>query len=125
MIEGFSSVKIKTLDDRVSASTIAALLGISVQAFSDLINKGIGIEHQGRAGYPLRPTLQAAFGYYRRLAAKRDPHGSKSEVLSSARARATLAVAQERELRFGILRGDYVSARMWSAVTSCRFANGC
>jgi phage terminase Nu1 subunit (DNA packaging protein) len=111
VIEGFSFVKIKTLDDRVSASTITALLGISVQAFSDLINKGIGIEHQGRAGYPLRPTLQAAFAYYRKIAAGRSPDGNEATLLSSARARATLAVAQERELRLGILRGDYVSAR--------------
>jgi phage terminase Nu1 subunit (DNA packaging protein) len=124
-IEGFSFVKIKSLDDRVPASTVAALLGISVQGFGDLINKGIGIEHQGRAGYPLRPTLQAAFAHFRKIAAGRSPDTDEAMMLSSARARAANAQAAERELRLGILRGDYVSARavvhvLGSYVAQCR-----
>jgi phage terminase Nu1 subunit (DNA packaging protein) len=96
----------QSLDDRVPGPVIAGLLGISVVNFHQLIGKGI-IERQGRKGYPLRDTVKAFCEYWRKIAAGRGEEGEQ-KTLSSARARAALAQAEQMELRTQIARGNYV-----------------
>jgi|SRR6516225_1068856 hypothetical protein len=96
---------------RVSAAVAADMLGVSGPTFAKLIAVGAFPRSAPKVGYNLREVTRGTVAYYQRQASGRSDNPDENRVLSSARARAANAQAAERELRFGILRGDYVSAR--------------
>jgi hypothetical protein len=76
---------------------------------------------QGTNGYDLSIICRSLLKDYQRRAAGRGEEGEQ-RVLSSARARAADAQAEERMLRVGILRGEYVPIvavrKAWSAIAA-------
>jgi hypothetical protein len=100
------SVKYK---ERVSTSVIAGFLGISTQAFNDLVGRGV-VPRGGREGYPLRSTVAAFCEHWWRQAAGRGELGQE-HVLSAARAQREQATAKLIELRLQRAQGDVLDAR--------------
>jgi hypothetical protein len=96
---------------RVTATECCVYLGISATTFGKLCVEGV-IERQSPSdGYDLKVVVRSCCGYWRRLASGRAAEPGQERVLSEARARATTAQAEERELRLAVMRGSYVSAR--------------
>src|SRR5262249_27592267 len=95
------------LPGRVSASEVCAWLDISNVVFARLCNEGVLKRESRKDGYDLRQTVRTYCDHMRRQASGR---GSPDEqqVLSSARARAAVATAEQMELRTQIARGKYV-----------------
>jgi hypothetical protein len=95
------------LPRRVSASEVCAWLDISNVVFARLCNEGALKRESRKDGYDLRQMVQTYCNHMRRQASGR---GSPDEqqILSSARARAAVAQAEQMELRTQIARGNHI-----------------
>jgi phage terminase Nu1 subunit (DNA packaging protein) len=104
---------------RVSAEVIGDLFGVSRVTFAKWCNEGVLARQSPSHGYDLRVVCRALLKDYARRAAGRGEEGEQ-RVLSSARARAADAQAEERRLRVDILKGRYVSVlavrQVWANV---------
>lgn len=98
-------------DEPCRQADFGALVGISQQAVSDMVSKGV-LEN----GAPLREWLAAYCGRLREQAAGR--LGSEVGGLDLAQERAALARAQREgiELKNGVLRGQFASVELLAEV---------
>src|SRR6516225_5204561 len=95
------------LPGRVSASEVCAWLDISNVVFARLCNEGVLKRESRKDGYDLRQVVRTYCDHMRRQAAGRGGP-DEQQVLSSARARAAVATAEQMELRTQIARGNYI-----------------
>jgi phage terminase Nu1 subunit (DNA packaging protein) len=106
---------------KVSAEVVADLFGVSRQTFASWLNDDVLSRQKPASGYDLRVVCRALLKDYARRAAGRGEEG-EMRVLASARARAATAAAEERELRNGILKGEYVHClvirRAWERIAA-------
>jgi hypothetical protein len=92
----------------VSASEVCAWLGISSVTFARICNEGVLKRQDRKDGYDLKQTVGIYCEHMRRQAAGRGGP-DEQQILSSARARAALAQAEQMELRTQIARGNHIS----------------
>lgn len=93
--------------NKVSAAVVCDFLGVSNQTFATMIKDGIFERQLPSNGYDLRAVVRACFAHSRRIAGGRGGVDGGA-VLSSARARQSIAAAEHAEFRNAIQRGDYV-----------------
>ena len=86
------------LDSRMTQTSFGLLVGISQQAVSDLISRGVL-----RDGDTPRTWLVAYCEHLRQVAAGRDPDGE----LSTERARVARATAEKLERQNAVARGEF------------------
>lgn len=86
------------LDSRMTQASFGALVGITQQAVSDLISRGVL-----RDGDTPRTWLVAYCEHLRQVAAGRDPDGE----LSTERARVARATAEKLERQNSVARGEF------------------
>jgi phage terminase Nu1 subunit (DNA packaging protein) len=105
---------------RVTATECCAFLDISATTFGQMAAEGIFERQAAGDGYDLKVVVRACCAHWRKVAAGRAAEPGAERVLSSARAAAALAQAEERRLRVAILRGEVIHRsairRAWGAI---------
>jgi phage terminase Nu1 subunit (DNA packaging protein) len=101
----------------VSMSAAATHCGISVVAFSRLLDMGV-IQRQPReVGYDLTTCRLARFKHLENLAAGRGGiDGSSGAALSASRSRLAEAQTRAQEMKTAILSGEYVRLEVFARV---------
>jgi phage terminase Nu1 subunit (DNA packaging protein) len=101
----------------VSVSAAAVHCGISVTAFTRLLDMGV-IQRQPReVGYDLTTCRLARFKYLENLAAGRGgADGSSGAALSASRSRLAEAQTRAQEMKTAIMSGEYVRLEVFAKI---------